>query len=104
MTKRDERHATPHQLTKEKFLDVVLPKLPNIPLGRENAIMMLQDIQQPPGVYLVALRMNGETLPGMFVAASGTGNARLLLSEKLKADFPELKMAHDLFAMRVELQ
>jgi hypothetical protein len=107
MTNIEGHEATPISTspvaTKEHFIDVVLPKLPEFRAGLQNALKMLQDSQQPPGDYIVVLTMSGEPLPGMFVAAGETEGPRLFLAKKLEAQLPQLKMGKDIFSMPVTL-
>jgi hypothetical protein len=107
MTNREVHEANPISTspvaTKEHFIDVVLPALPQFRTGLQNALKMLQDSQQPPGDYMVVLTTSGEPLPGMFVAAGEPNGLRLFLAKKLEAHFPELKMGTDIFSMPVTL-
>jgi hypothetical protein len=89
---------------KAHFEGVVLPNLPQVHEGLQNAVKMLRDSQQPRGEYMVVLRKGGEPLPGMFVAAGETENPRLYLQKKLQDCFPDLKMGFDIFAMCVTVE
>jgi hypothetical protein len=80
------------------------PQVPEIGTGLRNALEMLRGSKQPPGDYLVILKMNGEVLPEMFVAANQYSQPRVALSEKLNESFPDLKMGIDVFCMPVVLQ
>jgi hypothetical protein len=108
MTNTDRIQVTPISTTpaetRENFTKVAVPTLPNCTEGVRNALKMLQDSQQPPGEYLVVLRMNGEPLPGIFVAAGATEAPRHFLEGRLKELFPDLKMGADIFSMAVTLE